>query len=64
MLSGEWNNARMMQFRTYNRSQDWFAAVLDQEGGDWRRFVARIDAITRGADDPYEALALAVGADP
>jgi predicted aminopeptidase len=54
--SGVWNNARLVQFRTYNRSPEWFSAVLAQEGGDLRRFIARIDEITRGAADPYEAL--------
>ena len=59
-----WNNARLMQYRTYNRSADWFAELLDQEKGDIPGFFARIDAITRTASDPYEALARAVGADP
>jgi predicted aminopeptidase len=54
--SGEWNNARLMQFRTYNRSPEWFAKLLDQERGDLSSFIRRIDEITEGADDPYAAL--------
>ncbi len=61
---GEWNNARLMQFRTYNRSRTWFRALLDQENGDLLAFIHRIDEITKDADDPYRALALAVGANP
>jgi len=61
---GEWNNARLMQFRTYNRSREWFAALLEQENGDLLAFIHRIDEITKDQEDPYRALALAVGANP
>lgn len=59
-----WNNARLVQFRTYNRSREWFDALLVQEDGDLLAFIERIDELTRDADDPYAALALAVGAEP
>lgn len=59
-----WNNARLVQYRTYNRSTEWFAALLDQEDGDLLRFIGRVEEIGRSGDDPYEALAHAVGADP
>lgn len=58
--SGTWNNARMIQFRTYHRSLDQFQVVLDANGGDLAAFIANIDAITRDARDPYVALAEAV----
>ena len=61
---GEWNNARMMQFRTYNRSRDWFHALYVREGEDLLAFMQAVKDETEGADDPYRALALAVGADP
>jgi len=51
-----WNNARLVQFKVYNRSPEWFAAVLDQEGGDLERFLAQVAAITSGQADPYVAL--------
>jgi predicted aminopeptidase len=57
---GDWNNARLMQFRTYHRSPEWFAALLDAEQGDLQGFIRRIDVITRDADDPYTALERAV----
>ncbi len=60
----QWNNARLLQFRTYNRSRDWFEALLEQSGGDLPRFMAQLERITASADDPYEALADAVGATP
>jgi predicted aminopeptidase len=53
---GTWNNARMMQFRTYNRSPEQFQAVLDAEGGDLLRFIGRIGEITSTDRDPYAAL--------
>ena len=59
-----WNNARLAQFRTYNKSPEHFAMLLEQEGGDLQRFFSRIEEITSGADDPYAALATAVGVDP
>lgn len=58
-----WNNAALLQFRTYNRSREWFATLLDQEGGDLAAFMARVEALAGGADDPYAALAAAVGAE-
>lgn len=61
---GPWNNARLMQFRTYNDNQARFARLLEHEGGDLRAFIDRVEAITRGADDPFAALARAVGEDP
>ncbi len=61
---GPWNNARLVQFRTYHTAHDHFAVLLEQEGGDLTRFIARVGEITRGARDPYAALARAVGAEP
>lgn len=61
---GTWNNARMMQYRTYNRSRSWFQALYEQEDRDLLRFMHAVERVTAGADDPYRALALAVGADP
>lgn len=61
---GTWNNARMMQYRTYNRSTDWFAKLYEQQDRDLLAFMHRVEEVTAGADDPYRALALAVGADP
>ncbi|MBT3222239.1 MAG: hypothetical protein HN348_24465 [Proteobacteria bacterium] len=54
---GVWNNARFVQFRTYNRNKEHFIALLEQENGDLHRFISRINEVTDGADDPYKALA-------
>jgi predicted aminopeptidase len=51
-----WNNARLMQFRTYNHSQDWFAALLAAEDGDLASLLSRVAALTRGAADPEGAI--------
>lgn len=59
-----WNNATMMQFRTYNRSREWFAALYEQEDRDLLRFMHRVPEVTAGATDPYDALARAVGQTP
>ena len=61
--AGPWNNARLVQFRTYHTAHDHFAALLAQEGGDLLAFIDRIDDLTRAGGDPYEALATAVGAE-
>ena len=55
-----WNNARLAQFRTYNSGEADFAALLAQETGDLARFIVRVREVTRGADDPFAALAAAV----
>ncbi len=57
-----WNNAAMMQFRVYNRNRDRFRKLYELEGRDLLRFMRRVEAITANADDPYAALAEAVGA--
>jgi predicted aminopeptidase len=62
--SGTWNNARVVQYRTYNRSREWFQAVYDDQGQDLMAFIGQIREITHGAHDPYQALAAAVGAEP
>jgi predicted aminopeptidase len=53
---GTWNNARMVQFKTYNTKGALFAAVLEQVEGDLLAFIEQIEIITDGADDPFEAL--------
>ncbi|MBN2799570.1 MAG: aminopeptidase [Deltaproteobacteria bacterium] len=50
-----WNNARLAQFKVYNRGGDAFAAMFAEEGGDWGRFLARAEALCE-ADDPLGAL--------
>lgn len=59
-----WNNARLVQFQTYNEGPEWFEALYAQEGGDLMAFIRRVDELTRDADDPFAALAAAVGATP
>lgn len=59
-----WNNARLVQYRTYNRSTGWFTALYEQEDKDLLRFIERVEALGRSGEDPYDALARAVGVDP
>ncbi|MFK7930160.1 MAG: aminopeptidase [Myxococcota bacterium] len=59
-----WNNARLVQFRVYNRSPAWFDEIRRQEGGNIGAFLTRIEAIAAGSSDPYRALAEAAGVDP
>lgn len=51
-----WNNARLMQFRTYNSNEDAFKVVYDRADGELARFIASIDEITRDKPDPFVAL--------
>jgi len=53
---GPWNNARLVQYRTYNHKREWFQIVLDQEGGDLLGFIEAIGRITKNSDNPFEAL--------
>jgi predicted aminopeptidase len=61
---GTWNNARIVQYRTYNRSREWFEQIYLEQDRDVLKFIHRIGEITHKAGDPYEALAKAVGAKP
>ena len=56
VTTGTWNNARMIQFKTYNTNEKLFQAVLDEVDGDLLAFIAEIERITQDADDPFEAL--------
>ena len=56
MAKGTWNNARMMQYRTYNHNRDRFQALLDEENGDLLRFIGRIQVITQKRKNPFKAL--------
>ena len=50
-----WNNARLVQFRVYNKSPEHFAAVL-QRTGDLKSFLDEMERIAASSDDPYAAL--------
>ena len=58
---GTWNNARMMQYRTYNRSRHWFQLLYEQQDEDLLKFMDAISSLTADASNPYRALAEAVG---
>jgi predicted aminopeptidase len=53
---GPWNNARLMQFKTYHNNRPWFSALLAREGGDLRRFMDAIALLVEDADEPEAAL--------
>ena len=53
---GTWNNARMVQYKTYNHNRDYFRAVYEQEDRDLLRFMRAIETITDGQNDPFKAL--------
>lgn len=59
---GVWNNARLIQFKTYNNRRDQLDALLASQGGDLLRFMERVREVTDGARDPYAAVAAAAGA--
>jgi predicted aminopeptidase len=54
--TGTWNNARMMQFKTYNTNADLFAAVFVEEGYDLLAFIDAIEDITDGKGEPFDLL--------
>lgn len=53
---GQWNNARLAQFRTYNTHRDSFTALLDAQGGDLVAFLKAVRGAVAGARDPFAAL--------
>jgi predicted aminopeptidase len=62
-----WNNARLMQFKTYNASSDWFRIVLKGCNNQLSCFIDTIEEITQGSDDPFselEAFAVPLEEDP
>lgn len=58
-----WNNARLMQFRTYNANEEWFAALWERSDGDIRAFIETVRTITRNTPDPFAALERAAKGD-
>lgn len=58
---GTWNNARLLQFLTYNRGLPAFRALYEAEGSDLHRFLDRIRRIADRGGDPWAALAEASG---
>jgi predicted aminopeptidase len=57
---GPWNNARLVQFKTYNANREWFLAVLDRQSGDLLAFMRAIAELAKQAEardqDPFVAL--------
>lgn len=61
---GTWNNARLVQFRTYNDRRSVFEALLAQSGGDLLCFMDRVQALTRRGRDPWAAVEAGAAARP
>jgi predicted aminopeptidase len=51
-----WNNARLMQFKTYNTSEEDFAAILQQQQGDIKAFINEVGRITKKQKKPFVAV--------
>lgn len=54
--NGTWNNARLVQFKTYNDRRQVFLALLEQSGGDLLCFMDRVKALTGRGRDPWAAV--------
>jgi predicted aminopeptidase len=61
---GPWNNARMMQYRTYNHNRDRFQTLLERSDGDLLKFIEAVNTITADAKDPFQALQAATDGAP
>lgn len=55
---GVWNNARLMQFQTYNTYSAEFQLILDQTQGNYPAFLDLVKTLVHGSPDPFEALAV------
>lgn len=53
---GEWSNARVAQYRTYNHSREAFDLMLRQRNGDLRALVEDVRKITEKGEDPWLAI--------
>ena len=56
VTTGVWNNARLIQYKTYNHKRDWFRAIYERENEDLLAFMGAIDVITKSQKDPFKAL--------
>lgn len=54
---GTWNNARMVQFRTYNDRRPLFEAEMKAAHGDLLCLMRRVQHRTAGSRDPWAAMA-------
>ncbi|MDA1266750.1 MAG: aminopeptidase [Planctomycetota bacterium] len=59
--SATWNNARLIQFKTYNTSSELFRSVLERSDYDLLRFIQDVGRITSGRGDPFDALRAHLG---
>jgi predicted aminopeptidase len=60
---GTWNNARLVQFQTYNDNRAAFEALLARHDGDLLAFMLEIREVTRSGGSPYAAVARAARRD-
>jgi predicted aminopeptidase len=56
-----WNNARLVQFKTYNTDEQVFASLLADQDGDLLAFIRLVEELTDGPKDPALALRQATG---
>lgn len=56
-----WNNARLIQFKTYNTNAQLFAQVLAEADYDLLAFIDNIGQITDGRGDPFDAIKAHLG---
>lgn len=61
--SNTWNNARLIQFKTYNNDRPVFEALLERDQGDLLAFMHDVDAIVRANRKaaPFDALRAELG---
>jgi len=58
---GPWNNARLIQFRTYNQSRPSFDALLERHNGDLLAFMTDVQEVTSKGGSPWKAIREAAG---
>ncbi len=62
--SEPWNNARLMQYRTYNHNRDRFQKLLDEQDGNLLAFIDQIQEIKHKQKKPFQALENAAKSTP
>jgi|MDSW01.2.fsa_nt_gb predicted aminopeptidase len=56
LANQNWNNPRLMQFRTYNDNRKYFEALLSDNNGDVLEFMKAMNRIARRHSSPLEYL--------
>lgn len=53
---GTWNNAKLIQFKTYNTSAEDFMALFEKNNNDLKAFIDEVGTLTKKQKKPFEVM--------